>query len=322
MVLTLIEHGDGEIAETSLEMLTLARDLADQVGEDIDAAMFGGEDLAAGLGEYGVDTAYVCTGELAESYAPEGRADALGVLMDDLDPAAVIGGGTDTANEVLAHLSAKRDLAMSANTIELDTDGETCELTRHRWGGSLLEHATMSGETKVFSTPDHELPIEAVGDGEATVETVEPDVEASSLEVKVERIEEADIEGVPLPEARIVVGGGRGVGGPDDFDQLRELADLFDGATVGATRIAVDEGWVPHDKQIGQTGQKIAPDLYIAAGISGAVQHWVGAKGSENVLAINTDPEAAIMLKGDYAIVGDLHEVVPELTEAIEAAKE
>ncbi|MBS3759935.1 electron transfer flavoprotein subunit alpha/FixB family protein [Halodesulfurarchaeum sp.] len=320
MVLTLIEHGDGEIAETSLEMLTLARDLADQVDEDVSAAMFGGEELAAGLGEYGVDTAYVCGGDLSESYAPEARADALGILMDDLDSAAVIGGGTDTANEVLAHLSAKRDLAMAANTLEVDTDGETCEITRQRWGGSLLEHATMEGETKVFSAPDHELPIEPVGDGEAAVETITPDVDEASFEVAIDRVEEADIEGVPLPEARIVIGGGRGVGGEEDFEQLEELADQFDGATVGATRIAVDEGWVSHDAQIGQTGQKIAPDLYIAAGLSGAVQHWVGAKGSENVLAINTDPEAAIMYKGDYAIVGDLHEVVPELTDAIEAA--
>ncbi|MFB6086194.1 MAG: electron transfer flavoprotein subunit alpha/FixB family protein [Halodesulfurarchaeum sp.] len=322
MVLTLIEHADGEIEETSLEMLTLARDIAEQVDEDVAAAMFGGSDLAADLGEYGVDTAYVCEGDLAETYAPEARAEALGVLIDDLDPAALVGGGTETANEVFAHLSAKQDLAMSANTLEIEADGETWELTRQRWGGSLLEHSTMSGEAKVFTTPEHELPIETVGEGEATVETVSPNVEDASFEVKVDRIEESDVEGVPLPEARIVVGGGRGVGSAEDFDQLEELADLFDGATVGASRIAVDEGWRPHDDQIGQTGQKISPDLYIAAGISGAVQHWVGAKGAENVLAINIDPEAAIMYKGDYAIVGDLHEVVPELIEAIRAAKE
>ena len=322
MVLTLIEHGDGDLAETSLEMLTLARDLADQVGEDLTAAMFGGADLAPELGEYGVETAYVCEGELAETYAPEARADAIGALIDDLGPSAVVGGGTDTVHEVLAHLSAKRDLGMAANTVEIDAEGESWELTRHRWGGSLLEHAEMSGETKVFTTPDHELPIEPVGDGEAAVETVSPSVEEGSFEVQIDRVEESDLEGVPLPEARIVVGGGRGVGSEEDFDQLETLADLFDGATVGATRIAVDEGWRPHNDQIGQTGQKIAPELYIAAGISGAVQHWVGAKGAENVLAINTDPEAAIMYKGDYAIVGDLHEVVPELIDAIEAAKE
>jgi electron transfer flavoprotein alpha subunit len=319
MVLTLIEHADGELDETALEMLTLARDLADQVGSDLTAAMFGGEDLAADLGEYGVDTAYVCTGELAETYAPEARADAVGALIEDLGPAAVLGGGTETVHEVLAHLAAKQDLPMAANTLEIDADGEPWELTRQRWGGSLLEHATIEGETKLFTAPDHELPIEPVGDGEASVETLSPDVEEGSFEVKVERIEESDIEGVPLPEARIVVGGGRGVGDAEDFNQLEELADLFDGATVGATRIAVDEGWRPHSDQIGQTGQNISADLYIASGISGAVQHWVGAKGAENVLAINTDPEAAIMYKGDYAIVGDLHEVVPELIDAIEA---
>ena len=321
MVLTLVEHDGEDLLETSLEMLTLARDVADQVGESVSAAMFGGEDLAPVLGEYGVETVYVCEGDLAETYAPEARADALGALLEDLEPAAVVGGGTDTAHEVLAHLSAKHDLGMASNTVEIETDGETCEITRQRWGGSLLEDATMAGETKVFTTPDHELPIEAVGDGEAAVETLTPDVDEGSFAVKVERIEEADIEGVPLPEARIVVGGGRGVGSEEDFEMLEELADRFDGATVGATRIAVDEGWRPHDDQIGQTGQKIAPELYIAAGISGAVQHWVGAKGAENVLAINTDPEAAIMYKGDYAIVGDLHEVVPELIEALKAAK-
>ncbi|MFW5965396.1 MAG: electron transfer flavoprotein subunit alpha/FixB family protein [Halodesulfurarchaeum sp.] len=321
MVLTLIEHDGEEILETSLEMLTLARDVADQLGVDLEAAMFGGADLAPGLGEYGVDTAFVCEGELAETYAPEARADAVAALVEDRSPAAVFGGGTDSAQEVMAHAAAKNDLPMASNTIEVDADGDTWDITRHRWGGSLIDHSTISGEPKLFTAPDHELPIEAVGDGEAAVETLEPDVEESSFRVQIDRIEEADIEGVPLPEARVVVAGGRGVGGEEEFEQLEELADLFDGAAVGATRIAVDEGWRPHDDQIGQTGQKIAPDLYIAAGISGAVQHWVGAKGSENVLAINTDPEAAVMYKGDYAIVGDLHEVVPELIEAIEAAE-
>ncbi|MFB6110404.1 MAG: electron transfer flavoprotein subunit alpha/FixB family protein [Halodesulfurarchaeum sp.] len=319
MVLTLIEHADGDHEETSLETLTLARDLAEQVGEELNAAMFGGEELAADLGEYGVDTAFVCTGDLAETYAPEARAEALGALCEDLDPAGVLGGGTDTANEVLAHLGAKRDLPMAANTIDIEADGDTFEIERHRWGGSLIEHATMAGETKLFTTPDHEFPIETVGDGEAAVETLEPELSEGAWEVKVDRFEEADVEGVPLPEARVVVGGGRGVGGEEEFEKLEALADLFDNATVGASRIAVDEGWRPHSDQIGQTGQKISADLYIACGISGAVQHWVGAKGAENVLAINTDPEAAIMYKGDYAIVGDLHEVVPELIDAIEA---
>ncbi|MFW5905701.1 MAG: electron transfer flavoprotein subunit alpha/FixB family protein, partial [archaeon] len=148
--------------------------------------------------------------------------------------------------------------------------------------------------------------------GAATLETHTPNLDESDLLVRVERREESDTEGVPLDQARVVVGGGRGVGSAEDFDTLEELADLLDGA-VGSSRAAVNEGWRPHDDQIGQTGNKIAPELYIATGISGAVQHWVGCKSSENILAINTDPEAAIIGKADFAVIADLHEVVPEI---------
>ncbi len=319
MVLAFVEHDEGEIEETGLEMLTLARDVASQAGEPLDAAMIGGEDVAGELGAYGVDTVNVIEGEVTETFAPEAWAESLGGLVDELEPDALVGAGTDVAHEIFAHLAAKRDLPMSANTTSVEV-GEPYEIERQRWGGSLIEHATMTGETKLLTAPEHELPIETVGDGEPAVEVVTPEVGEDAFRVTLDRIEESDIEGVPLSEARVVVAGGRGVGGPEDFDQIEELADLFENASVGASRVAVDEGWRPHDDQIGQTGAKISPDLYIAAGISGAIQHWVGAKGAENVLAINTDPEAAIMYKGDYAIVGDLHEVIPELIDELEAA--
>ncbi len=321
MVLAYVEHDDGEIAETSQEMLTLAREVAEAVGESVDAAMVGGEDVASELGAYGVETVYVLEGEITETYAPEAWAEALAGLVDDLDPDAVVGGGSDNTHEIFAHVAAKRDLPMSANTTSVEVDGDDYTVERHRWGGSLIEHATMSGETKLLTAPEHEVPIEEVGGDEPAVETIRAAVDEKSFRVKVDRIEESDIEGVPLSEARVVVGGGRGVGGPEDFDQLEELASLFENATVGASRVAVDEGWRPHDDQVGQTGAKISPELYIATGISGAIQHWVGAKGAENVMAVNTDPEAAIMYKGDYAIVGDLHEVVPALIEKIKAEK-
>lgn len=320
MVLVFVEHDDGEFGETSLEGITFAREVAEQVGEDVEGVMVGGEDIAGDLGTYGVDTVHVLEGEVAEAFAPEAWAEALGSLIEERDPDAVVGGGSQVTHEVFAHLAAIRDLPMAANTMEVEADGDY-RIERHRWGGSLVEHAEMSGETKLLTSPEHEVPIEEPGDGDATVETVTPGVEDEAFRVELDRIEESDLEGVPLSEARIVVGGGRGVGSEEDFDQLEELADLFENATVGASRVAVDEGWRPHDDQIGQTGAKISPDLYIAAGISGAIQHWVGAKGAENVLAINTDPEAAIMYKGDYAIVGDLHEVVPELIEKVEAAQ-
>ena len=320
MVLAFVETDDGEVEETSLEMLTLARDVAEQVGEDVEAVSIN-EDVADELGPYGVDTLYVIEDDRLEPFAPEAWAEALGALVDEVGAEAVLGGGSDRVHEVFAHLAAKRDLPMAANTTSVEVDGEY-RIERQRWGGSLIEHAKMSGETKLLTAPEHEIAIEEVGSDAPAVETFSPEIADDAFEVQIDRIEESDIEGVPLSEARIVVAGGRGVGGPEDFDQLEALAEVFESATVGASRVAVDEGWRPHDDQIGQTGAKISPDLYIAAGISGAIQHWVGAKGAEKVMAINTDPEAAIMYKGDYAIVGDLHEVVPELTKKIKEAKE
>jgi electron transfer flavoprotein alpha subunit len=209
---------------------------------------------------------------------------------------------------------------MAAGCLEVEVDG-AYELTRQRWGGSLVEHARLEAPTKLLTAAAHEHPIrEADETTEPEVRAFEPDLPESAHAVRLERTEESDVEGVPLGEARVVVGGGRGVGGPDGYDQLEELADLLGGA-VGASRAAVNEGWRSHDSQIGLTGTKISPDIYIACGISGAVQHMVGCKGASNVLAINTDPEAAIMQKAEYAVVGDLHEVVPALNEAVRAEK-
>jgi electron transfer flavoprotein alpha subunit len=219
---------------------------------------------------------------------------------------------------VFAHAGAIDDLPMAVNCTAVESvEGATCEVTRQRWGGSLLERARVEGESVLLTAAEHEHPIEeAAAATDPAVHEFEPDLSDAAFRVTVDRVEEADVEGVPLGEARVVVGGGRGVGGPEDFDKLEALADALGGA-VGSSRAAVNEGWRPHDDQIGLTGTKISPDVYVACGISGAVQHMVGCKGADAILAINTDPEAAIMQKGDYAVVGDLHEVLPALTGAI-----
>ena len=324
MVLAFVEHDDGTPKETSLELLTLARELASAHGTDVAAAVFGdgGDGVADALGPHGVGAVHQVTHDRLDAYAPAAWGESLAQLGAALDVDAVVAPGTDRGQEVLAHVGASTDLPMAANCLDVSlADDGSYELTRQRWGGSLIEHARLSGEPKLLSAAPHEFPIEeAGGAADPAVETFAPDLDDDHLRVRVERVEESDVEGVPLGEARVVVGGGRGVGGPEDYDMLEELADLL-GGTVGASRAAVNEGWRPHDDQIGLTGAKISPDIYIACGISGAVQHMVGCKGAKNILAINTDPEAAIIGKARYAVIGDLHEVVPAINEAIRNAK-
>jgi electron transfer flavoprotein alpha subunit len=318
VILSLVEHAGGSPEESSLEALTLARELATATDTSLEAIAFGAEAAAIGdhLGDYGVETVHRVDDERLDTYAPEAWAESIAQLLDATDPEAVVAPGTDRGQEVLAHVGAKCDLPMAANCLDVEA-GDVYELSRQRWGGSLVEHARIDSATKLLTAAAHEFsPETATATPETTVQPFEPSLDESAFRVSVDRVEESDQTGVSLGEARVVVGGGRGVGGPEDYDKLETLADSLSG-TVGASRAAVNEGWRPHDDQIGQTGTKISPDLYVACGISGAVQHMVGCKGADNILAINTDPEAAIMQKADYAVVGDLHEVVPELNDAL-----
>ena len=318
MILSLVEHAGGSPEESSLEALTLARELSAATDAALEAVAFGAEAAALGekLGDYGVETVHRVADDRLDTYAPEAWAESVAQLLDATDPDAVVAPGTDRGQEVLAHVGARCDLPMAANCLDVEA-GDVYELSRQRWGGSLVEHARLDANTKLLTAAAHEFsPESAAEPADTSVQPFEPTLEESAFRVSVDRVEESDETGVSLGEARVVVGGGRGVGGPEDYDKLETLADSL-GGTVGASRAAVNEGWRPHDDQIGQTGTKISPDLYVACGISGAVQHMVGCKGADNILAINTDPEAAIMQKADYAVVGDLHEVVPELNDAL-----
>jgi electron transfer flavoprotein alpha subunit len=318
VILSLVEHAGGSPEESSLEALTLARELATATDASLEAIAFGDEAGALGdhLGEYDVETVHRVADERLGTYAPEAWAESVAQLLDATDPDAVVAPGTDRGQEVLAHVGARCDLPMAANCLDVEA-GDVYELSRQRWGGSLVEHARLDADTKLLTAAAHEFsPETATATTETTVQPFEPTLSESAFRVSVDRVKESDEAGVSLGEARVVVGGGRGVGGPEDYDKLETLADSLSG-TVGASRAAVNEGWRPHDDQIGQTGTKISPDLYVACGISGAVQHMVGCKGADSILAINTDPEAAIMQKADYAVVGDLHDVVPELNDAL-----
>jgi electron transfer flavoprotein alpha subunit len=242
-------------------------------------------------------------------YSPDGWAAALAHATRERGPAVVVGPGTERGNEVLAHVAALLDLPMAANCVSAKP-GDPLTLTRVRWGGSLLEEARLHGSPALLTVAPH-----AVAADEQTVE-IELVPASSEAIVRVSERVETVTAGVSLSDADVVVSGGRGVGSAEGFAVIEELAALL-GAAVGCSRAVTSAGWRPHTDQVGQTGTKISPSLYIACGISGATQHMAGCKGAKKLMAINPDDEASIFASADYAVIGDLHEVVPAISAEI-----
>jgi electron transfer flavoprotein alpha subunit len=321
MILTLIEHDRGRLNDLSLEALTFGRGLAEKLGQPQHAVLIGAEaqPLAERLGAYGAAVVHLAVHDRLTDYAPEAWAQCVLSLVDELKPAAVLATGSDRGAEVLAHLAARAGLPLAANVTEVapGAPDEPYTVTRLRWGGSLLEDARLYGRVKLFTVAPHAVFGEAMpGSAAPEVRTFTPALAEKDFRVMVTGRIEADRSKVSLAEAPVVVGGGRGVGSAEGFAKLEELARLLGGA-VGCSRAVTSLGWRPHLDQIGQTGTRIAPEIYIACGVSGAIQHMVGCKAAKRLLAINTDPDAPIVAKADYAIIGDLHEVVPALSECV-----
>jgi electron transfer flavoprotein alpha subunit len=317
-VLCLVELDGADPADASLRALTLARALGDlSVGVVVFADSAGVP--AAALADYGVTDVYVIEPASLEGYAPQAWARVLAGLATETGATAVLAAGTDRGNEVLAHLGAITGLPMAANcTLVTPDGGRTHRLVRHRWAGLLLEDAVMEARIALFT-----VATDAVSHvSAATPATIEVHIhkpELAEADLVVRAVESpAGAGGASLATARVVVGGGRGVGGADGFAPLEELADLL-GGVVGVSRVVTSEGWRPHRQQVGQTGTKITPELYLACGISGAIQHIAGCAGAKHIIAINTDPGAPILAHADYAIIGDLHQVIPALVEALRA---
>jgi electron transfer flavoprotein alpha subunit len=241
-------------------------------------------------------------------FSPDGTAAALAGVIQDRAPAAVVAPGTDRGNEVLAHVAAQLDLPMAANCTAA-IPGDPITLTRVRWGGSLLEEAQLHGSPALLTVAPHALSADTAGLDITTIP-------AKDGRVQVSEHAQAVSAGVSLANADVVVSGGRGVGSAEGFSVIEELAELLN-AAVGCSRAVTSAGWRPHTDQIGQTGTKVSPSLYIACGISGATQHMAGCKGAKKLLAINPDREASIFASADYAVIGDLHEVVPAISAEI-----
>ncbi|WP_028850653.1 electron transfer flavoprotein subunit alpha/FixB family protein [Thermocrispum municipale] len=296
---------------------------ADAVGvargltDDVHAVVFDASAVDE-LPKQGIRVAHVVEHEVLGDYAPEAYGEALAQLVKQVQPSAVVAPGSEKGNEVLAHLAARAGLPLAANCTQVGGTGRPWQLTRIRGGGMLLEDAELDASCGLFTVQPGAGP----SNGTAPVDAVDvhrftPELAAELARTRV--VDRAEREaGVSLATAEVVVSGGRGVGSADGYKTLEELAELLGGA-VGCSRVATNNGWRPHSDQVGLTGTKIAPKLYIACGISGATQHWVGCMDAKAILAVNTDPEAPMMTRSTYSVVGDLHEVLPAVIDEIRA---
>jgi electron transfer flavoprotein alpha subunit len=319
-VLTLVEldavgSGAATPTDASLRALALARGGQADVGAVIfaDSAAVPSSTLA----DYGVTDVYVVEPSVLEGYAPLAWARVLAGLVAETGATAVLAAGTDRGSEVLAHLGAITGLPMAANCTSVTADGDGVhKLVRHRWAGLLLEDAVLEAPVALLTVATDGVPnVPADAPAALTVHVHKPSLAEADLAVRAVE-SAAGAGGASLATARVVIGGGRGVGGPDGFAPLEELAAML-GGVVGVSRVVTSEGWRPHRQQVGQTGTKITPELYLACGISGAIQHIAGCAGAKHIIAINTDPGAPILSHADYALIGDLHKVVPALVAAI-----
>jgi electron transfer flavoprotein alpha subunit len=311
-VLVLVETDDDGVTEVSREALTFARDLG-----EVQALVVGDgpAGLVEQLGAYGVTGVRHADGEAFTSYAAAAWAAAVVAAADGVS--VVTAAGTGRGNEVLAHVACRLGTAMAANVVAVEGT-DPLVVSRQVLGGAALEQLPLTDGVAVFSVAGHACdPRPADVNTAPEVTPLDVAVSESDLRARVVRTEpgEPDESG-SLKSARVVVGAGRGAGSPDGFKDLLELTDLLDGA-LGVSRVVTSLGWRPHHEQVGQTGSRVSPDLYVACGISGAIQHWSGMSSSKTILAINSDPDAPMVTKAHYAVIGDLHEIVPAINEEL-----
>ncbi len=315
--LVLVEIEEGRAALVSRETLTFARSLGGEVSALVVGPAEGlPEAVVADCAEQGVTTVYTAP-TAPSSYAAAAWATIIEAALDASGATSLLAAGTPRGNELLAHVATRRDVAMGANVVSVSSV-EPLQVVRQVVGGAALEDMALGGDLRVFTVAGHAVePAAAESVGAATVSPVAVEIPAGDLRARLVRVEghdSGDTSG--LTSAKVVVGAGRGAGGPDGFDGVIALADKLGGA-LGVSRVVTSLGWRPHHEQVGQTGSRISPDVYIPCGISGAIQHWAGCASSKTIIAINTDPDAPMVTKATYAVIGDMHEVVPAILDAL-----
>lgn len=317
---------DGSAVNVGLELLNPGRKMADTLGGDLVAVIIG-QDVAKAKEEvkdHGVDRIITCEGEVYKDYSTDIYANAIEKLVEKYNPDTILIGATNQGRDLGPRVAARLHTGLTADCTELDVDGETgnVQWTRPAFGGNLMAQILCPDSRPQMGTVRPGVfPKEAFGRKD-NIEEIEENIEfTDEIRTKIlDFIPRDEGDDVDLVGAEFIVSGGRGLGDPSNLKLIEDLAEAL-GATVGSSRPLVDSGWISHSHQVGQSGKTVAPKVYIAVGISGAIQHLAGINASDTIIAINKDPDAPIFDVADYGIVGDLFEVVPALIEKINARK-
>lgn len=313
-----VEQRDGKVRKVTYEMLSEGRKLVDNFGGELAAVLVGSNvsDLAASFGEYGADKVYVVDRPELASYTTDGYASVLADLIKKYEPAVVLLGCTLGGRDLSAMVAQKVSTGLLTDCTDMYLEDGNLVFVRPLYAGKALTKVCCQNASPIMATirPN----VFAVSEPQAgrTAEIIKEDVAPGDIRQIIKEVVMQISTRPELTEANVVVSGGRGLKGPEGFALLEQLADVL-GAAIGASRAAVDAGWIPHSLQVGQTGKTVSPVLYIACGISGAIQHLAGMSSSKCIVAINKDPEANIFKVADYGIVGDLFDVVPILIEEL-----
>lgn len=316
-VLVFAEAADGELTSTAKEMLGTGRKLADALGEPLQAAVLGSgvQDIAQAAIHHGADTAYVADSEGLAQYQTSSYTKALEAVVKQVEPNILLVGITDNGRDLGPRLAFRLRTGLASDCVGLEINAETklMEATRPVSGGNAMATVVIENARPQMATVRAKTMEQAAADTsrQGTIEAVAVDIAAGDQQVTVVERVKAESEGVRLEDADVVLSGGRGFKGPDDFGAVLEPCAKVLGGAVGASRAAVDEGWVPTQLQVGLTGKIVSPNLYVACAISGAAQHMAGCGYSKTIVAVNRDPDAPIYQRANIGVVGDYTKVIP-----------
>jgi len=319
MFLVYIEIRDGKVKKSSLEAISEAKRRADEMSMDVAAAIVGHnvEGFAAEVFRYGAAKVFVLENTLLSHYSPSGFALALKILIDELKPAVVLFSATAMGKDLAPRLAANLGVSLATDCIQLTVKSGKLEVVRPIYAGKAFATFSFKSSPQMASLRPNVFPL--IDPVDIQGELVKKDVALAEDNVMDQVVELLIAEGAALDvtEAEIVVSGGRGMKGPENFDLLRELISILPHSAVGASRSAVDADWIDHQHQVGQTGKTVSPNIYLAFGISGAIQHLAGMSSSKVIVAVNKDPEAPIFRVADFGVIGDLFQVIPHLNEEL-----